>query len=133
MTVLSDGKRFSAAAGEKVTAGDGDGGCASVRLSSSQVGHTQLTVKFSYTATDGTEVVLQDSVVVASYLPLVPAAPASGQTVMAKDSSRQLAWAGGPLPWPPAPSYHASRVAVADTDLVQVISGFIIALLFWQN
>ena len=61
-----------------------------MKLSSSKVGHTKLTVEFSYIGVDGITVFLQDSVTIASYLPLTPLSPSSAETVLAVDSSRYL-------------------------------------------
>ena len=63
-----------------------------MKLSSSKVGHTKLTVEFSYIGMDGITVFLQDSVTIASYLPLTPLSPSSAETVLAVDSSRYVSY-----------------------------------------
>jgi len=69
--------------------GTGDG-CAGVLVSAAKVAHTKLGAELRLPGLGGKPaVVLTDKVTVASFLPLKPLSPASGETVLAVESSRQ--------------------------------------------
>ena len=71
--------------------------------------HSTLEVAWVFPTPDG-EVVLVANRTVASYAPLAPHSPASGQTVVAEGSSREVAGLGrGPLAWPLLPSGHRRK------------------------
>jgi hypothetical protein len=65
-------------------------------------------------------VILQDIKVVASYSPLVPTCTVSGETVISIGSDRQLAWTGGPQPWPLKPANYFKDLIIVDQTLVKV-------------
>jgi len=75
-------------------------------------------VSWSYVTDSGDVVTLSDYKYVASYSPLVPVRPNSGDTVLALDSERDIAWSGGPLAWPLQPSGHFSTVSIDDQTLL---------------
>lgn len=83
---LSDeGQVFEAAVLESA----GNAGCADVGLTASKVSYTKLTAELRMPSPGGdTAVVLTDTVTVATFLPLAPLSPASGETVLAVESSR---------------------------------------------
>ena len=129
---LSD-SLFSAGISPSVSSSD----CASVSVTSGLTpGHTKVSVTWTYVADDtGDLVTLTDSKYLASYSPLTPVRPATGDTVVALDSERDLAWSGGPLPWPLQPSGHYSSVSVEDAGLVSTVrssSGADHSLYVWR-
>ena len=96
----------------------GDLSCASVTVTSEKISHSKLTVSWSYPDLSGKRVTLSDSKYLASYDPLRPVWPASGETTVAVDTDREIEWVGGPLPWPLEPSSHYSELKVADQSVV---------------
>jgi hypothetical protein len=64
------------------------GGCAGLVLSASKVSHTKVSSELRLPG-KGAAAVLADKVTVASFQTLKPLSPASGETVLAVDSSRQ--------------------------------------------
>jgi hypothetical protein len=68
--------------------GTGSGGCAALVLSAAKVSHTKVSAELRLPG-KGAAAVLADKVTVASFQPLKPLSPASGETVLAVDSSRQ--------------------------------------------
>ena len=92
--------------------------CASVSVDTDKVAHSKLTVTWSYVTEAGDTLTLADSKYIASYTPLVPVKPASGETVVALDTERELTWTGGPGAWPLQPSGHFARVSIGDQGLV---------------
>jgi hypothetical protein len=67
--------------------GTGGGGCAGLVLSAAKVSHTKVSAELRLPGKAAA--VLADKVTVASFKPLKPLSPASGETVLAVDSSRQ--------------------------------------------
>ncbi len=61
--------------------------------------------------------VLTDKATIAAYKPLTVAQPSSGKTLLGIDSSIQVVWSGGPLPWVKKPEYHFSRLTVKDPQV----------------
>merc|ERR1712106_870227 len=94
--------------------------CAEVEVDASLVSHSKLTVSWSYPTETGEVVTLEDSAVVASYSPLVPTSPVTGETVLAIDSDRLVAWTGGPQPWPLKPANYFKDLQIGDQSLVTV-------------
>ena len=94
--------------------------CASVSVGTDKVAHSKLTVAWSYVTEAGDTQTLSDSKYIASYSPLTPVKPASGETVVALETERELVWTGGPAAWPLQPSGHFSNVNVGDPSLVSV-------------
>jgi hypothetical protein len=82
--LLSDESQIFQAVVEAAGASGADR-CASVKVTASKVSHTRLTADLRLPGT----VLLTDKVTVAAFLPLAPLSPASGETVLAIDSSRQ--------------------------------------------
>ena len=95
-------------------------GCASVEVDSTIVSHSKLSVSWSYPTETGDVMKLADSKIVASYSPLEPHSPVSGETVIAIDSDRLVAWTGGPLAWPLKPGNHFKDLQIGDQALVDV-------------
>ena len=94
-----------------------DSHCATVFVTSSIPSHSTISVSWTFPAPDG-EVVLSADKTVASYNPLVPHSPISGETIVAVGSSRELAWQGGPIPWPLSPSSHYRELEIADQEMI---------------
>jgi len=94
--------------------------CAGVKVDASLVSHSKVTVSWSYPNQAGDVVTLKDSAVVASYTPLVPTSPSSGETVLAVESDRMVAWSGGPQPWPLKPENYFKDLQIGDQTLVTV-------------
>jgi len=94
--------------------------CAGVVVDSNLVSHSKVTVSWSYPTQAGEVVTLSDSAVVASYSPLVTTNPATGETVLAIDSDRLVAWSGGPQPWPLKPANYFKDLQIGDQTLVTV-------------
>jgi hypothetical protein len=68
--------------------GTGGGGCAGLVLSAAKVSHTKVSAELRLPGKGAATAVLADKVTVASFQPLKPLSPASGETVLAVDSSR---------------------------------------------
>merc|ERR1719354_578795 len=64
--------------------------------------------------------IMSDTAIVASYNPLQPVFPQSGETLVAQGSSVQIVWTGGPQPWPENPSNHFAHTMVEKADLLKV-------------
>ena len=94
-----------------------DSHCATVFVTSPYPSHASVGVSWTFPTSEG-EVVLSANRTVASYAPLIPHSPISGETVVAEGSSRELAWQGGPIPWPLLPSSHYREIEIADTNMV---------------
>ena len=94
-----------------------DSHCATIFVTSSTPSHSTLGVSWTFPTSEG-KVVLSANRTVASYSPLVPHSPTSGETVVAEGSSRELAWQGGPIPWPLLPSSHYREIELADDSMV---------------
>lgn len=60
--------------------------------------------------------VMEDSVTIATFKPLAPLHPASGETVLAVGSSRQIVFVGGPRPWLGRPSEHVRQIDVGKSS-----------------
>jgi hypothetical protein len=83
---LSDeGQTFTTAV-VSAAPGTGGGGCAGLVLSAAKVSHTKVSAELRLPGKAAA--VLADKVTVASFQPLKPLSPASGETVLAVDSSR---------------------------------------------
>ena len=94
-----------------------DSHCATIFVTSSMPSHSTLGVSWTFPTSEG-KVVLSANRTVASYAPLVPHSPISGETIVAEGSSRELAWQGGPIPWPLLPSSHYREIEIADSNMV---------------
>lgn len=57
---------------------------------------------------------LEDSVMVAAFRPLTVLHPASGETVLALGTSRQLVFVGGPRPWLGRGSEYGKSISLGD-------------------
>ncbi len=68
--------------------GTSGGGCAGLVLSAAKVSHTKVSAELRLPGKGAAAAVLADKVTVASFQPLKPLSPASGETVLAVDSSR---------------------------------------------
>ncbi|XP_067001569.2 nuclear pore membrane glycoprotein 210 [Anabrus simplex] len=79
--------------------------CATVGIVATNIGTAKVTV--SYACEND---LLEDSVTIASYRPLRPFDPASGETVLAVGSSRLIVFAGGPRPWIGWPAEHSRKI-----------------------
>ena len=67
-------------------------GCASLKMTAGKVSHTRVSAELRLPPTavsSSKSVVLTDEVTVAAFLPLTPLSPATGETVLAVESSRQ--------------------------------------------
>eukprot|EP00090_Calanus_glacialis_P028973 TRINITY_DN4645_c0_g1_i5.p1 TRINITY_DN4645_c0_g1~~TRINITY_DN4645_c0_g1_i5.p1 ORF type:complete len:1790 (-),score=673.65 TRINITY_DN4645_c0_g1_i5:326-5671(-) len=98
----------------------GQASCAAVEVASSLVSHSKVSVSWAYPTEIGEKVTLEESVVVASYSPLVPTSPVTGETVLAIDSDRLVAWTGGPQAWPLKPANYFKDLQIGDQTLVTV-------------
>ena len=98
--------------------GPGEEGCASVAVTSEKVSHSKLTVTWSYPSLTGQRVTLTDSKYLATFQPLRPVWPASGETVLGVGTEREVEWVGGPLPWPLQPSSHYAQVRTGDQSVL---------------
>jgi len=94
--------------------------CGEVEVDSSLVSHSKLTISWSYPTEIGEVVTLTDSKMMSSYSPLVPTSPSTGETVLAIDSDRNVAWVGGPQPWPLKPENYFKDLQIGDQTLVTV-------------
>ncbi len=72
-----------------VSAAPGPGGCAGLVLTAGKVSHTRVSAELRLPGKAAAVAVLADKVTVSSFQPLKPLSPASGETVLAVDSSRQ--------------------------------------------
>ena len=64
-------------------------------MTSGRVSHSKVSVSWSYVTESGDTLTLADAKYVASFAPLQPVRPASGETVVALDTERDIAWTGG--------------------------------------
>ena len=78
-----------------VSAAEVGGSCARLPVTSGRVSHSKVSVSWSYVTESGDTVTLADAKYVASFAPLQPVRPASGETVVALDTERDIAWTGG--------------------------------------
>jgi nuclear pore complex protein Nup210 len=60
------------------------------------------------------DILLEDTAMVAAFRPLTVLHPASGETVLALGTSRQLVFVGGPRPWPGRGSEHGKAISQGD-------------------
>lgn len=83
----AEGHGFEAAV---TAAATGCEGCAGLKVTAAKVSHTRLRAALQMPAASGGKapVLLEDQVTVAAFVPLAPLSPASGETVLAVDSSR---------------------------------------------
>ena len=85
--LANDGQVFEAAVTE---AADAVSGCAGLKVTANKVANTRLSAELRFPGlVGGMETVLADKVTVAAFQPLAPLSPATGETVLAVDSSRQ--------------------------------------------
>ena len=85
---------------------DMDAACTWLDMKARTPGFSRTKVMYQFPALAGNVVKLMDEVMLAAFKPLVPVQPASGETLLSVESSLQIVWGGGPLPWINKPEYH---------------------------
>lgn len=93
--------------------------CALIHLKAQSPGFSDLSVSYSYPGFDGQSVKLHDSVTIAAFKPLLPVQPFEGDALLAVESSLNIVWAGGPLPWIKKPESHFHKLSVQDESIVK--------------
>ena len=95
-------------------------GCTNIQLKAHQIGFAKLNVEYRYIDENRKVTNLRDTATIAAFNPLTPLQPASGSTLLAIDSSLQIAWTGGPNPWTAQGQSHFVDLKVGDDNVVEV-------------
>ena len=89
---------------------DMTGACTWMDLKARSPGFSRTKISYHFPSLAGggnhNLVRLSNEITLAAYKPLAPVQPASGETLLSVESSLQIVWAGGPLPWINKPEYH---------------------------
>ena len=82
------------------------GACTWVDMKARTPGFSRIKVTYTFPALAGNTTRLTDDITLAAFKPLAPVQPSSGETLLSVESSLQIVWTGGPLPWINKPEYH---------------------------
>ena len=95
-------------------------GCTNIQLKAHQIGFAKLSVEYRYINENRKIINLRDTATIAAFNPLTPLQPSSGTTLLAIDSSLQIAWTGGPNPWTAQGQSHFVDLSIGDDKVVEV-------------
>ena len=96
-----------------------DHGCTSVKLKAHNAGFAEMAIRYKFPQTVKPQI-LQDTIYLAAFNALVPLQPSSGTTLLALDSSLQIAWSGGPNPWTSQRESHFAEISIGVNGIVDV-------------